>query len=77
MSDAGQYTVNIFKVLREAFRRKRKQKEKTDFDIVSVTLYNADGIFTPVDASLAGRCGYARLNATPVSGSPVDSADDS
>jgi hypothetical protein len=37
-----------------------KPKGKTDYDIVSVTLYNPDGSYTPVDASLAGRCGYVR-----------------
>jgi hypothetical protein len=54
----------------------RKPREKSAYEIMSVTLYNSDGSFTPTDASLAGRCGYVRERLRDSGDSSPTSAED-
>lgn len=65
--------MKLLRIIANLFRR--KPREKTAFEIVNIRFLNPDGTFTPVSPSLAGRCGYARLNARPIGNPSPDRTD--
>jgi hypothetical protein len=66
--------MTFLKAIANLFRR--KPREKTGYEIVMATVSDKTLPEAPIHVRMAGRCGYARLNAKPISHPPATSSDD-